>query len=253
MWMHRKHPRAFLGFALTATHKSNFREQKTNKKSTMKNYLKYTWMLAITAVLLIGPESRSSADLSIVGITETIGNVVFGETTVAPSYCLYTWDYSYNWQLPNFAAYSGHYSKLRQRVRYDIVTGLYFFSSFTDFDGMGSTSNNSPFIIPSVALQNYSCYLTNNVTTIVQSYTVVETCSVTSTGLAPPAGPFNICLKTVGTALPSSCFSTNIGWTREFRKAEQVMPYGYVTTRLGVPNFSLAYPFQCWAGSVYQY
>lgn len=219
----------------------------------MKRNLKNFWMIAVTVALVIGPASRSFGDLSIIGIAETLGNIVFGETTVTPSYSLYTWDYSFNWQLPTYVAYSGHYSKLRLKVRYDIPTATYFYSSFTDFDGMGSISNNTPFMVSSIALQNYSCYLPNNVTLTAQSYSIVATCSVASTGLAPPTGPFDISFKTVGTAVQSSCNDTNTGWTREFRKSYSVMPYGYVTGRVGVPNFSFAYPFQCWAGYIYQY
>jgi hypothetical protein len=253
MWTPRKPIRASSAFVLTVILNAELQRSKISKLTYMKNKLKRIWKFAILAALVFGSTSKSFADLSIIGIAQTLGNIIFGETTVTPSYSLYTWDYSFNWKLPTYVAYSGHYSKLRQKVRYDIPTGTYFYSSFTDFDGMGSISNNTAFMIPSIALQNYSCYLTNNVTTIAQSYTVVLTCSVASSGLAPPSGPFNICLKTVGTKLQKSCSDTNFGSTREFRKAFSAMPYGYVTGCVGFPNYSFAYPFQCWVGSVYQY
>jgi hypothetical protein len=212
----------------------------------MKNILKITIIVGLLSMPLM--KSRAG-DLSIVGITTKVGDIVFGQTTVTPSYQLYTWDAS--WKVKNYNGYDG---SARRRFKYDPRTQTGFFETITVVGTNAPTSSNASFMTDTIALQNFDC--TSEPIGFVRStfsYSIMMTCTTTTSGMSPPTGPFDISFKTMGTSLAQNCdpFTST---SREFRKSFKVSPFqGYVTGRVGVPNYSFAWPFQCWAGYVYLY
>jgi hypothetical protein len=218
----------------------------------MKNCAK----IIVLAIVLLTPFTLRSDGLDYIGIAEKIGNIIFGETTVTPSYSLYTWDY---FDRINMIDY-GRYWSSRLSYKFNIISGAKFYTdhetSWPDYD----TTSNSQFWIPNIALAIYGCnqdpadYAYNGIMeAAAESYTMVMTCGVVTTGMSPPTGPFPVCFKTSGTKLAQTCTSTNAGWSPNFRQEFNVMPYGHVTGVVGYPSFDFAWPFQCWSGDIYLY
>ena len=213
----------------------------------MKNICKIIIIITLTVL----PVAGRSEGLSIVGIAETLGHIIIGETTITPSYGLNTWDYFENYQNSN----TGYYERNRFKVRFDIFTGYTTFSRHVEKLNYPTIDADGVFIIPDpgMALWNWSCYPPGITDIEAYSYTIVMTCSQISSGLFPPSGPFPISYRTAGTAMGESCTDTNYGRLGEFRASYQVLPYGHVTGRVGFPNFRLEWPFQCWAGEIWDY
>lgn len=225
--------------------------------------------LALLAGLLFAPVQavKAQADFQFIGTTWAVYSwlhqVIIGQAVVTPSFDLYTWDSTDSaWRF---------YTKSHrhQKYKFDYIARARFYTETITYENpdTGGSTNNTPFPITGVGFLSYYCNLPlfdaggNPVGSIgqskAQSYTFIMTCSVVSTGMAPPTGPFDVSFKTSGTRVPKDCNSTVSGrgyWdSREFRKSYSLMPYGVQTGRMGWVNYSLAWPFQCWAGSVYLY
>lgn len=209
----------------------------------MKNNLKNIWLTATVIIIaLVLPIGTGRSELSILGTVETLGHLVTGETTVTPSYCLYTWDYS---GFVKNDVFGDHTERLK--FRYDPVGNHTFYTSVYKVGSSTPVTDNAPFVLFSVALNVFNCPESG---TAAQAYTIMMTCSVVTSGLAPPTGPFAVSFKTLGTQLSTSC-TDNPTATREFRKTYKIMPFGFATGRVGTPDYSFAFPFQCWAGETY--
>jgi len=222
------------------------------------------------AALLLAPlqTKAESGDLQFGGLPWAVytylHEVIIGQTTVIPSYDLYTWDLTdSNWL---FYSKSHHHLK----YKFDFYARRQFYTETWTYDNSPNSTpstNNTPFQLTGVGFVSYYCNRPlydaggNPVGGIgeskAQNYSIVMTCRTTTTGMSPPTGPFDISFKTAGPRLAKDCTSTVSGkgyWDyREFRKTFSVMPYGFETGRIGWVNYSLAWPFQCWAGPTYLY
>jgi hypothetical protein len=212
----------------------------------MKNILK-AFALAVLLALPVTLQSQTLG--SFVGTAKTIGDIVRGTTTVTPSFCINSWDYYGKTSDPFYGI-----EKERDTVRYDHIIGTYFYSSYTEYDPFTPSTSSTAFPVSSVRLQNFYCDDgAGTITTVAQTYTIWITCSVVTTGLAPPGGPYQISFKTIGTSVPNTCFVVPTpGTSREFRKSYDVDPArGGIVGRVGNPNYVFGWPFQCWAGEPY--
>lgn len=235
------------GFTLCAWTARPKPQPEIQKNIYMKNLLKATAL----AVLLALPATVQAQLSTYVGIAESIGNIIRGTTTVTPSFCINSWDSYGKTDDPDFGT-----ERERLTVRYDHILGTYYYSQSVEYDPFPASTDTTPFPVSTVALQNFYCNDGEGTVTIAaQTYTIWITCTVTSTGLTPPGPPYEVSFKTTGTSLPGACFvSSKPGATREFRKTYNIDPaQGGVVGRVGNPNYSFAWPFQCWAGDPYQF
>lgn len=219
----------------------------------MKNIIKSVIVLA----LLSSPVAYNAhADLvwgalNFLGTPGKVVNFVFsqyvGDTTVTPSWDIYTWDYgSRMWE-------SDWSTNVRKKYRYDLVTKRgRFLSASWSVNPFYSSTSTEPFDTGGVAISMYNCSSSGAGQSSAQTYTFAATCSTTSTGVNPPSGPFEVTLKTIGTRQVEKC-EQEVNYHREFRRTIHLMPYGYVTERLGTASYAMDFPFQCWAGTPYKY
>lgn len=235
----------------------------------MKNIF---WKIGLVVLVLAAPiKGKADSELPIPGIAESIGwviDLVWGRTTITPSYALFTWDYYSKYQIDDDSTKDMPFTS-RMKVRYDI----YFKQTFYEDHEVDPewqtdvTSTNAFALTPNgVAQWNYNCVVPGSPpppgytgpsgtekAMAVQTYSIVVTCSQASTGLIVPPGPFQVNFKTMGNPIGEDCTSTPTG-SRRFGKTVDVMPYGYVTDTVGFPSYSFAFPFQCWAGdNPYEY
>lgn len=217
----------------------------------MNRIFKTIFAVVIFLSLALFPVEVESGGFEMLkGTAETLGKAIIGETTITPYYGINTWDY-----IDKYIDSPGTTVKSRWKVRYDKFLNAYHFEQESHYHSDPPFISTANFSIPNLAHWVYNSDGSDGTypDSVVQTYTLIITCTQVSTGAFPPTPPFKISFKTDATELPAALYDTHYGLKGQFRKSFMVSPIGSVQGTIGFPNFFVDFPMDVWAGDTYDH